>query len=45
MPIVVLFLTTLVGAILALWLNIRIVKSKVAKWAGDHICVFSWKSR
>ena len=40
MPVVVLFLTTLVGAILAIWLNIQIVKSNVAKWAGDLTVVF-----
>ena len=40
MPVVVGFLTALTGMILALWLNIRIVRNRLSKWTGDLAVLF-----
>lgn len=40
MPVVVLFLTALIGATLALWLNIRIVRKRIPKWQVDWAVPF-----
>jgi hypothetical protein len=40
MPVVVIFLTALIGAILALWLNIRFVKKRIPNWQPDWVVPF-----
>ena len=40
MPVVVLFLTALTGAILSLWLNIRIVRKRIPGWKPDWAVPF-----
>jgi uncharacterized membrane protein YfcA len=39
MPVLVLLITALIGVILAIWVNVRILREKITKWTGGDLLI------